>query len=353
MFRSVVLLSGSSELAVVLPVSSSTELNTHFITVLTSDGRYHYAPFASDCGNLRDVNTDFSDGGDPFSPLQQLMAVFPPDSAHLLPEPLAEAMTNRSSEIADFYPLDFETDRNGFKYDWQGVALLPFVDEARLNLVYEERVKRLSRKRRAKNTFGCDRIFARVQGDLQALGDHILETISCTPVEVENLIALRTAAGRNASVTAKLKAAIRSLCWGTLDSAKLNGVSGHVRLDFVGSPSEVFLFGSSFKAKGLPRVTPSVACAYYRNPAHLLSVEHTVKELAGTSWPPPRLGRRDRDKGKHLRGAKFAVSGAPEIADEVVPLQKRVKPKEYLTQPAKNKTKWRSSGNLPFASSKR
>ena len=38
----------------------------------------------------------------------------------------------QESVIIDFYPEDFKIDLNGKKYAWQGVALLPFVDETRL-----------------------------------------------------------------------------------------------------------------------------------------------------------------------------------------------------------------------------
>lgn len=41
-------------------------------------------------------------------------------------------MSFQQSPIIDFYPEDFKIDLNGKKFAWQGVALLPFVDETRL-----------------------------------------------------------------------------------------------------------------------------------------------------------------------------------------------------------------------------
>ena len=49
-----------------------------------------------------------------------------------LPPSFSFFLHSQDSPIIDFYPTDFKVDLNGKKWAWQGVALLPFVDEQRL-----------------------------------------------------------------------------------------------------------------------------------------------------------------------------------------------------------------------------
>ncbi len=41
-------------------------------------------------------------------------------------------MTDANSPVHDFYPTDFRVDMEGKRNDWEGVVLIPFIDEARL-----------------------------------------------------------------------------------------------------------------------------------------------------------------------------------------------------------------------------
>ena len=65
------------------------------------------------------------------------MSVFPAASRSHVPKPWADLMIDPECTIIDFYPEDFKIDLNGKKYAWQGVALLPFVDEVKtiLNVI--------------------------------------------------------------------------------------------------------------------------------------------------------------------------------------------------------------------------
>lgn len=113
---------------------------------------YHYAPFASDFMHIAGLSTQFEKDTKPFNPLEQLMGVFPAASSSHVPDPWAKLMHDPESEIIDFYPEDFKIDLNGKKFAWQGVALLPFVDERRLIRALQPLYKMLTPDEGRKHT---------------------------------------------------------------------------------------------------------------------------------------------------------------------------------------------------------
>ena len=92
---------------------------------------FHYAPFAADLIKCDKVDVKFS-LGKPLLPFQQLMSVFPKQSSHAVPQCYRHLMSEPTSEIIDFYPIDFRLDVNGAAYAWMGVNLLPFISKERL-----------------------------------------------------------------------------------------------------------------------------------------------------------------------------------------------------------------------------
>ncbi|CAI5780498.1 5' [Podarcis lilfordi] len=133
---------------------------------------FHYAPFASDFEGIADMPSDFEKGTKPFRPLEQLMGVFPAASGNFLPPTWRNLMTDPESSIIDFYPEDFAIDLNGKKYAWQGVALLPFVDERRLRAALAEVYPDLTPEEIRRNSLGGDVLFV---GKQHLLHDFILE----------------------------------------------------------------------------------------------------------------------------------------------------------------------------------
>ncbi|KAL4649010.1 5'-3' exoribonuclease 2 [Arapaima gigas] len=141
---------------------------------------FHYAPFASDFKDIKGMFTEFETGTKPFKPLEQLMGVFPAASGNFLPPTWRALMTNPDSSIIDFYPEDFAIDLNGKKYAWQGVALLPFVDERRLRAALEEVYPDLTPEECKRNSLGNDLLFV---GKSHPLFDFIRELYHIKPIE--------------------------------------------------------------------------------------------------------------------------------------------------------------------------
>ncbi|KAE8153890.1 exoribonuclease 2 [Aspergillus avenaceus] len=116
---------------------------------------YHYAPFAADFVDIGDMELSF-EKGKPFKPFEQLMGVLPASSNHAIPEVFHDLMQEPDSEIIDFYPEDFPVDLNGKKFAWQGVVLLPFIDEKRLLTAMEKKYPLLSDEEKLRNMIGRD-----------------------------------------------------------------------------------------------------------------------------------------------------------------------------------------------------
>ncbi|XP_009374787.2 5'-3' exoribonuclease 3 isoform X1 [Pyrus x bretschneideri] len=121
---------------------------------------FYYGPFASDLKGLGQVKVKFKKGF-PFKPIDTLMAVLPPRSAHALPKEYQKLMTEESSSIIDFYPTDFEIDMDGKRFTWQGICKLPFIEEERLLSVTKNLDKELLGDERDRNTEKPDQLFVR------------------------------------------------------------------------------------------------------------------------------------------------------------------------------------------------
>ncbi|XP_057341540.1 5'-3' exoribonuclease 1 isoform X1 [Microplitis mediator] len=92
---------------------------------------HHYAPYISDIKGFKDFKLNF-DLGKPFLPFQQLLAVLPAASRGLLPEAYQGLLTEEESPIIEYYPLEFRTDLNEKKQEWEAIVLIPFINEKKL-----------------------------------------------------------------------------------------------------------------------------------------------------------------------------------------------------------------------------
>ena len=79
-------------------------------------------------------------------------------------------MIGEDSPILDFYPEEFHIDMNGKKMLWQGVALLPFIDQKRLLEAMDTKYPELTDFEHYRNTLGTDAI---IVGSKHPLYDYL------------------------------------------------------------------------------------------------------------------------------------------------------------------------------------
>ncbi|KAJ1488511.1 hypothetical protein T484DRAFT_1782949, partial [Baffinella frigidus] len=129
---------------------------------------YHYSPLASDLGSIADLNITFEEGV-PFEPFQQLLAVLPPASGGLLPEPVTALM--RDPLLAGFYPSEFGCDMDGKNWEWEGVVLIPFIDADALRTATASlQMASLTQVEQDRNKLGLNLRFLGVEQDRNKLG---------------------------------------------------------------------------------------------------------------------------------------------------------------------------------------
>ncbi len=122
---------------------------------------FHYAPFASDLVNIDTYGiVDQFEKSKPFRPLEQLLAVLPPTSAHALPQECHWLMLDaKKSPIIDLYKEDIPIDPNGKHLPWLWILLLPFIDERRISKAFLLCKDQLTYESRQRNRFGQSVIF--------------------------------------------------------------------------------------------------------------------------------------------------------------------------------------------------
>ncbi len=127
--------------------------------------RWHYAPLMQDFNrylqglsqeDFEEISTFKMGMASP--PFVQLLSVLPPSSGGLLPSSYRKLMRPESKlSKLGYYPADFEIDYEGKIKEYQGIALLPFVEHCQVEQVYSASER--STKKHLRNGIGKISIF--------------------------------------------------------------------------------------------------------------------------------------------------------------------------------------------------
>lgn len=118
---------------------------------------YHYAPTST---MLLKYISSFQKPryhkGIPSTPFLQLLTILPPKSSHLLPKNMSNVL---NTHLKKFCPDKVEVDLSGKKQEYQGIVLLPFVEQKTVQKVYDEYISKLDEKDLKRNIIGKSVIY--------------------------------------------------------------------------------------------------------------------------------------------------------------------------------------------------
>lgn len=123
--------------------------------------KYHYAPLLNHFTQVTpkewDLVRDYVfDKSQPIDPYLQLLCVLSKNSFNILPKSIQNLPT--SEQLEEYFPDDFEIDYEGKHQDWQGVALVPFMDITKISAVYEQTISE-KEKESGRNKSDITRLF--------------------------------------------------------------------------------------------------------------------------------------------------------------------------------------------------
>ena len=87
----------------------------------------------------------------PATPFEQLLMIFPPQSAELLPLALSELMIDPESPIISNYPVEFNCELSGKRYLWECIPKLPKVDYLTIKKIVQRHLRYLTPEEQERN----------------------------------------------------------------------------------------------------------------------------------------------------------------------------------------------------------
>lgn len=147
---------------------------------------HFYAPMASDLFGLAGLAAEIDFGSSkPFLPHQQLLAVLPPVSYRCLPEPYWPLLRHPDSILADVFPSKIEIDREGARASWEGIVLIPFMQEEKLIEAYNSVQSQVSEKDHRCNVLGEPLVFSYDPKQSLTIKDTMFPPLSNLHVQVQ------------------------------------------------------------------------------------------------------------------------------------------------------------------------